>query len=728
MRGRLDRTLFLHSGARLRRDGRLRPNFHSMDIGHLSLAAWSYGLAGVVYSAFAVHLLRLEYWRRDRHRAAWALLGAVLSCGLWGWLSVGLVLTDKPLFAAAAPLADLLRFGCWFAFLLILLRPPQGESLSIGATVLRVAAVALTLFGLLAQSLFLLDHALLGDKTRPVLITSMLLSVFGLVLVEQLFRNLPEDSRWNAKPVCLALAGMFLFDLYVYSQAALFNHLDADALQIRGAVHALMAPLLLASTLRHKDWLSKLRISRKAAFHSATLIVAGMYLVFVSSLGYYVRYFGGNWGRALQVGLVFCALVFMVVLAVSGTARAKLRVFVEKNFFRYRYDYREEWLRFTQTLSAQNTPQQMGQQVVRGLADMVESPAGELWTRSSSDSSYSQSARWNAAERPEQESADSSFCRLMALRGWVINLDEYRSQPELYGEFELPAWLADNPQAWLVVPLRVSDDLTGFVVLARPRTAMDVNWEVNDLLKTAGSQAASFLAQMRATEALLEVRKFDAFNRMSAFVVHDLKNIVTQLSLMMTNAKRLRANPEFQQDMLMTVENSLERMRQLMLQLREGSTPAGTAFGVDLGGVVERVASVASGRGRSLEVQLHERLVARGHQERLERIIGHVVQNAFDATDPSGRVWVKLDRFGGQARIEVGDTGHGMTQEFVRDRLFKPFQTTKAAGMGIGAYESFQYVRELGGTIVVNSQPDKGTEVTVLLPMFEAQEESLIRS
>ena len=699
-----------------------------MDIGHLSLTAWSYGLAGAVYTAFAVHLLRLDYWKRDRHRAAWALLAAVLSCALWGWLSVGLVLTDKPLFAITAPLADLLRFGCWFAFLLILLRPPQGETLSIGAAALRVAAVALTLFGLVAHVLLLLEHPLLGDKTRPALITSMLLSVFGLVLVEQLFRNLPEDSRWNAKPVCLALAGMFLFDLYVYSQAVLFNHMDVDAVRIRGAVHALMAPLLLASTRRHKDWLSKLRISRKAAFHSAALIVAGVYLVFVSSLGYYVRYFGGNWGGALQVGLVFCALVFMVVLAVSGTARAKLRVLIEKNFFRYRYDYREEWLRFTQTLSAQNTPQQMGQQVVRGLADMVESPAGELWTRSSGDSSYSQSARWNAAEQAEQESSNSSFCRLMALRGWVINLDEYRSQPDLYGEFELPSWLAGNPQAWLVVPLRISDDLTGFVVLARPRTAMDVNWEVNDLLKTAGSQAASFLAQMRATEALLEVRKFDAFNRMSAFVVHDLKNIVTQLSLMMTNAKRLRANPEFQQDMLMTVENSLERMRQLMLQLREGSTPAGTAFGVDLGGVVERVASVASGRGRNLEVQLHERLVARGHQERLERIIGHVVQNAFDATDPSGRVWVKLDRFGGQARIEVGDTGHGMTQEFVRDRLFKPFQTTKAAGMGIGAYESFQYVRELGGTIVVNSQPDKGTEVTVLLPMFEAQEESLIRS
>ena len=124
---------------------------------------------------------------------------------------------------------------------------------------------------------------------------------------------------------------------------------------------------------------------------------------------------------------------------------------------------------------------------------------------------------------------------------------------------------------------------------------------------------------MVATEALLEVRKFDAFNRMSAFVVHDLKNIVTQLSLMMKNAKRLHANPEFQQDMLMTVENSLERMRQLMAQLREGTTPAGATFGVDLAGVVRRIESVALGRGRRVDVQVSEPVTARGHEERLSR-------------------------------------------------------------------------------------------------------------
>ena len=206
--------------------------------------------------------------------------------------------------------------------------------------------------------------------------------------------------------------------------------------------------------------------------------------------------------------------------------------------------------------------------------------------------------------------------------------------------------------------------------------------------------------------------------------MHDLKNVVTQLSLMMKNAKRLHNNPEFQQDMLITVENSLDRMRQLMLQLREGATPPGTVVGVDLEAIVHRIELVATERGRRLEVVIVEPVVTRGHEERLERIVGHMVQNAFDATSATGRVWLRLDRQHGQALIEVGDTGHGMTPEFVRDRLFKPFQSTKKAGMGIGAYESFQYVQELGGKITVESQIDQGTTITMLLPLFEIQRQS----
>jgi putative PEP-CTERM system histidine kinase len=218
----------------------------------------------------------------------------------------------------------------------------------------------------------------------------------------------------------------------------------------------------------------------------------------------------------------------------------------------------------------------------------------------------------------------------------------------------------------------------------------------------------------------LEARKFQAFSRMSAFVVHDLKNIVTQLSLMVKNAKRLGHNPEFQADMLMTVENSLDRMRQLMLQLREGSAPGGSAVGVDLHRIAQELATAAARRGRALELRLSQRMAARGHVDRLERVIGHLVNNAFDATEPGQSVWIQIERLGSFVRVEVGDKGLGMPADFVQNRLFKPFQTTKAAGMGIGAYESFQYVQELGGKVQVDSKEGRGTVVTLLLPLMES--------
>lgn len=690
----------------------------------MNLTAWSYALVGLAYTAFSLRLLQLGYGRVGREWSKLTVLSAITLSALWGWFSWYYQVSADPWYAWFGALADLLRYAFWVAFLLLVFRRHQyGKSLN-GMSLMVGSAAALVGFGLLALAFAALGWDVLGSTTRLILFSSMATPVFALFLLEQVFRNATDDSRWNIKPLSLGLTSVFLFDLYLFSQAVLFNSVDEAALSIRGGVHTLVVPLLLLSMARRNDWIAKVRLSPKAAFHSATLLMAGVYLIFISSVGYYVRYFGGEWGRALQLGLVMLGLIVLFVLAMSGTVRAKLRVLLGKHFFRYRYDYREEWLQFTRSLSERHSPQEMGLNVIQGLANMMESPAGSLWTKRPGEADFCQVARWNMAPVSTKEPANAALCSFMVSSGWVINLEEFRSYARRYGQLKLPEWLQQTPQAWLVVPLMVGEELIGFVVLASARTHVDVNWEINDLLKTAGLQAASYLAQMQATEALLEVQKFDAFNRMSAFVVHDLKNIVTQLSLMMKNAKRLSGNPEFQQDMLSTVENSLDRMRQLMLQLREGATPPGTACGVDLGDIARRVQAVSAGRGRTLVVQVLETVQARGHEERLERIIGHVVQNALDATDANGRVALTLDRWQGQARVVVSDTGHGMSDDFVRDRLFKPFQTTKQAGMGIGAYESFQYVQELGGKIDVQSELQVGTTVTLRLPLFESRRDS----
>lgn len=698
-----------------------------MDTTSTSLIAWGFGLATLGYLLLSIYLLSFgSNWRTEK-RPKRMVAVATLST-LWALFGLLYSLNGQALLLVTSALADVIRYGAWYAFVISLLAP-TGDS---DTKPLLPSWLPMTCWLLVAAGITLQFSLTLGwlspkEWLRTLVFHGLVEAVIGLVLVEQLFRTISEDSRWNVKPLCLALLFQFVFDVYLFSDAMMFNRIDGDALTVRGFVHAISIPLLMLATERSQDWTSKIRLSQKAAFHSATLLFAGLYLLFMAGVGYYVRYFGGEWGRAFQLALVFAAMLVLGILLVSGSIRAKIKVLVGKHFFSYRYDYREEWLRFTQALSIEDSPQTMGQQVVRGLGNMVESPGGTLWLREAGTGAYRQHARWNFPACTAEVQRDAPLCCFLLASGWVINLEEYRCFPARYRDLEIPAWLSELQNAWLIVPLMAGNEMHGFAILARSRTPINVNWEVNDLLRTAGCQAASFLARMQATEALLEVRKFDAFNKMSAFVVHDLKNIITQLSLMLKNAERHHDNPEFQQDMLMTVNHSVERMRQLMMQLREGATPPGGICGVNLADVIQRLQKDKMKQGRSFDIRIQDRLIARGHEERLERVIGHLVQNALDASSPSDKVWISVERQNDKAAIEVGDTGHGMTQEFIRDRLFKPFQSTKDAGMGIGAYESAQYINELGGEMLVESEKDKGTRITVTLPLFVIRTDSDLR-
>ena len=679
-------------------------------------------LVVLAYSAYGVFLLQTGLLRRPTDRAAWPFMLAVVSTVAWGAAGLADVGSTKLVFAHLAQLCDELRYVAWVLVLLQLLRPQAGRLQAPGGWLGLLALVGLALVGL-GANLYLGLVARPDAQALRLLVGSQLAwAVLGLLLVEQVYRNQGGHSRWGAKPLCLGLGCLFVFDVYLYSQAMMFGVFDADVLSARSLVHAIAVPLLLVASRRDAHWLARVQVSKTAAFYSASLLLIGLYLLFIAGVGYYVRFFGGSWGGALQVALLFAAGALLLALMLSGSLRASLRVFLGKNFFSYRYDYRLEWLRFTAMLSTKSTPQQVGGLVVRGLADMVECSAGSLWFKALGDEKYVQSSYWNMPQLENSEPPDSPFCSFMRDREWIIDLDAARALRGPQGEsMVVPTWLALLPSAWLVVPLLVGTEMLGFVVLAKPRTQVTLDWEVRDLLKTAARQAAGYLAQMHATEALLEARKFDAFNRMSAFVVHDLKNIITQLSLMLKNADRHRGNPEFQQDMLITVESSLDKMRQMMLQLREGARPAGVASGVEIAPILQRIANAASQRGRRLDVHISDRLATRGHEERLERVIGHVVQNALDATPGSGAVWVRLQQSSGRVVVEVGDTGAGMTQEFIQTRLFRPFNSTKGSGMGIGSYESFQYIKELGGSIDVKSEVGQGSVVTLVMPLFDVR-------
>lgn len=670
----------------------------------------SYGLAALAF-AFLTVLLAVS-WRG--RLAGGLLLAATLATTVWATAIASTIAIAKPLGGWGLVL-EFARGGLWLAFLAVLLaqRAPA-EALP---RIKRRGLVGAVLVALCATVALLGARIGLPGVARfAAHLASLAFALAGIALIEQLYRNASEESRWAIKHFCLGLGAAFAYDFYLYASALLFGVPDPQVWQARGFAHALVVPLIAVSAARNPEWSLDVHVSRRVVFHTTTLLAGGLYLLAMAAAGYYIRYFGGSWGGVLQSAFFFGALVVLAAVIFSGTVRARLRVFLSKHFFSYKYDYREAWLRFTRALSEGEPGTAVRERSLRAVASLVDSP-GALLFMAGEGGVYEPAAGWNTRLPPTGLGNDASLVRFLRARQWVVDLGEWASSPELYGDLELPEWLASMDKAWLVVPLMLHEDLVGFMVLLESSTHAHFDWEDADLLKTAGRQAAVHLVQAQAMESLAQARQFESFNRFSAFVVHDLKNVVAQLSLMLENAHRHKDNPQFQADMLETVRHATERMTCTLSQLRTGYPSAQGARLVDLDELLARVvADKGVARPRPSYSGPDHPVWVLAEKERLARVLGHLVQNAIEATPPDGRVEVSLFEEDDRAVVSVRDTGCGMDEDFLRHRLFKPFASTKAAGMGIGSYECREYVRELKGEIEVQSQPGAGSVFTVRLP------------
>ncbi|MBT9612379.1 MAG: PEP-CTERM system histidine kinase PrsK [Burkholderiales bacterium] len=690
----------------------------------LSIGAVSYGIAAVAFVLLTG--LLVSGWRGKFQGALLAAAAGVTA--LWAGLSAYASAAAGAL-SAFADLLEIARDGLWLLFLWrLLVSRALSEDIPTHQRMKRWFGFVTFVFAVIFITTLALHTHLLAFSAQGTFITVIIgrvvLAVIGLALVEQLYRNAPEAQRWAIKYFCLGLGALFAYDFYLYSDAMLFRVADAGIWSARGFINALVVPLIAVSAARNPHWSLDVHVSRRVVFHSAALFGAGAYLLVMAGVGYYIRLFGGNWGGVLQVAFLFGAAVILLAVLFSGALRARLKVFLSKHFFNYKYDYREEWLRFTHTLSAGEPGLKLRQRSLQAVAELVDSPAAALWVEEAGV--FRQVAQWNLPALSDIEDEHCSLCRFLAERQWVVNLKEYANEPDIYGELRLPVWMSSLPRAWLVTPLILHEQLMGFIVLTESRSPREFNWEDSDLLKTAGRQVAVYLAQIQATESLVQARQFESFNRLSTYVVHDLKNIVAQLSLLLANAQKHKHNPEFQEDMLTTVDNAAQRMTRLLAQLRTGYQSAQQATGVDLISLLERL----------MKEKAHFRPVPQltapsqpvwviADKERLSRVLGHLVQNAIEATPETGAVSVVLETQDENARITVQDNGRGMDEEFMREKLFRPFETTKITGMGIGAYECREYVRELRGEIHVTSHVNLGTTFTVTLPQRRsvAQEE-----
>ncbi len=610
----------------------------------------------------------------------------------------------------------------WLAFLARLLSPDVGalragfpRSMMIGASIITILLLLpADLNGFLRWA-----FPALAAHTGFRFIGYVLLALCGLILIEQLYRNTREDDRWGIKYLMLGLGAMFAFDFYLYADALLFQRVDAGLWAARGPIVLMAAPLIGVSVARNPKWSINVFISRQMVFHTTTIVAAGIYTLMMAVAGYYIRIRGGEWGTVFQIVFLAGGIIMLLILTSSGQVRARFKVFLNKHFFTSRYDYREEWLRLIRTLSGQRSDLPLFQRVIGALASIVESPGGYLFLLRA-DGRVELVDRYNAPSVDLPRNTDyRDLARLLTEKEWIVVLDEEHAE-----EVQMvPEALRRIERAWLITPLLHDRQLTGFVLLLSPKAPMQLNWENMDLLKTSGRQAASYLNLSQAAEELAEAKQFEGFNRLSAFVIHDLKNIIAQLSLLMRNAVKHKQNPAFVDDAMATIENAVGRMNRLLVQL-DSSRSGAPASRADLVQAAQEAVLTQSSQMPVPELHSTEGPLPVGAEsDRLVSVLSHIIQNAQDATPAEGRIQVFVESTDNEAVVRVQDTGEGMSEEFIRNYLFKPFHTTKGlTGMGIGAYECKEFVRSLGGHVEVESTPGQGSAFSLFFPVLSDEE------
>ena len=671
----------------------------------------SYAAAAFTFGLFAI--LLITRWR-GHLQGGW-LLAAVVLTALWA-ASACYSSSGHPQFLLIA--LEGLRNLAWLMFMLRLLKPIKPPAfLGWFVPTFIICVLLMDLFP------FAVGFGQTGFSSVTLSILGHLVqAVIGLSLVEQLFRYTEENRRWSVKHLYIGIACVFAYDFYLYADTLLFRQTDLVLWQVRGFVWVMVVPLIAISTARNLPKAILLSVSHTAAFNMTTVFGASLYLIAMAAAGYYVREFEGTWGAAFQILFLFLAVLLLLVLVFSHRFRARTQVLLSKHFLHYKYDYRNEWINLLDALANKGDNTQLRVAAIHALARIVTAESGMLWCVQA-NGGYQCDDGWNMPRVDEHERIDGALIAFLRKTNYVINLHEYEARPEEYSELRLPKWLLALDDPWLIVPLLQQNELLGFIVLGKPMVKRDINWEDRDFLLAAGRHIAGYLALLETSEALSQARQFEAFNRLSAYVVHDLKNVAAQLGLVISNAEKHKDNPAFMQDALATVENAVDKMNRMLGHLREERVEVEQKEAVDVVAVLDDVIQQRSSREPVPTVQASiDQLRVFANKDRFEAVLTHLIQNAQEATDKSGYVKVAIRADSHKSTIEIMDNGCGMDAEFIRHRLFKPFDTTKGnAGMGIGVYEGREFVHLLGGQLDVNSEPGIGTTFTISLPTMDVQ-------
>lgn len=548
----------------------------------------------------------------------------------------------------------------------------------------------------------------------------LLCCVGTLLIIEQVIRY----NNGLIRAVGIGTGTFFLFNLYLYSTALIGGQLSSDLVLARGLANVSVALLLLMAPLAIKgeERARSVGLSRPLVFTTTSLMIAGSLLVTVSVLGYLVRVGGGEYGSTVQHFFLFLMVLVTGFYLSSGTRRARIRVWINKNFFKTKYDYNVEWRNLSERLTLGTSDNDYARVALNAVLQIYDSPGGTCYIRDGEH--YVAKFRQNTLTEPQPVPipGNEDFLAKMEFHNWIylpggdIELGRYNAL--------IPEVLRQEQDTFFILPLINNEQLIGFIsIRSNPEQSDPFDWEDLDLLRMVARQVSGFAGYHLLYEELVVTRQFEAFHQFTTFVMHDLKNLIAQQALVVENAARFIHNPEFVADAIKTIENSVARTNRLMKKISQNSAIDHKQTGMQVVSLPDSLAEAierCSGRRPApvLNADNGAEMLVQANPDNLTMAFIHLITNAQDACDASrGIIKVNLSEAGNHFLCTITDNGTGMDAEFIKSRLFKPFDSTKSTkGMGIGAYQCKQIIQRAGGRIDVTSEPGHGTRFSILLP------------
>jgi putative PEP-CTERM system histidine kinase len=683
------------------------------------LSFWGHAAVGFAYACLAIWLYH-KYGTGNRQQTV--LICAMALTSMWG-----IAVTYAGPISIPAYWSETARNLGWLGFMFFLLHSGEGKQQPRTIDMIYVSLLLVVMFQLINDGVAAVFAGpdFKNGLTQSALTLRMIFSVGALVLVHNLYTVSAPEARWGISLPMAALAAMWTYDLNLYTIGYLTSAHSLELVAARGFAMALLAAVFVMAANRNSSW--RIRLSRSVAFQSASLVAIAIYLFGMVLLATALELVGGAYVRLAQITLIFGMSLAALLILPSGRFKAWLNVILVKNFFQHRYDYRSEWMRFADTIgfpSKEAAP--FYERVVKSLADIFDSPGGLLLVPDD-EGRLTLQARWNwATADVPANCVTSQTMPFFESTGHIVSMDDVRQGiDERCDPRAVPQWMYDEPQAWAVVPLVHFGKLAGLAILSRPWLPRALDWEDLDMLRVVGRQLASYLAEAASQKALAENQQFEQFNRRFAFVMHDIKNLVSQLSILARNAEKHADKPEFRVDMVDTLKSSVDKMNELLARLSQHNKARHSPpVAIDIG---EAVLKAVHGKRLiyPIDAQLNSGMFAIADPARVETIIGHLVQNAIEATPDGSPVRITSRTHGSNIAINISDNGIGMSESFVSNQLFKPFESTKDGGFGIGAYEARALAASMGGQLRVDSRVGRGTTFTLLLPAARSDTKKL---